>query len=132
VFVLVELGVGPAASPLVAIGPTVALFSLLVAGYLLPDVRLGWRDVWPGALASGVLFVAGELAIGWVLGRRSPGSAYGAAGALAVVLLWVYLSALLLLAGAELTQVLVRRRGRTVEPRPGAVRVGPEPPASAG
>jgi membrane protein len=100
----------------------------------VPDVRLRWRDVAPGAVVTAMLFTAGKFAIGAYLGRATVGSAYGAAGSLAIVLLWVYYSAQILLLGAELTQVWVRRRGRWIEPTPNAdsTRAAPgESPAPA-
>ena len=83
----------------------------------LPDVRLHARDVAPGAVVTALLFAAGKFAIGFYLGRAAVGSAYGAAGSLAIVLLWVYYSAQILLLGAEFTQVWARRHGAWVEPK---------------
>ncbi len=79
---------------------------------VLPDVELGWRDVMIGAVATALLFVIGKTVLGLYLGRSEPGSAFGAAGALAAILVWIYYSALILLLGAEFTQVWTRRRGR--------------------
>ena len=56
---------------------------------ILPDVRIAWRDVWVGAVATAVLFSAGKILIGLYLGRSSVGSAFGAAGSLVVVLVWI-------------------------------------------
>ena len=67
---------------------------------VLPDARIGWRDVLVGALATALLFVLGKYGITLYLGRSDPGSAYGAAGSLAVILVWIYLSAMILLLGA--------------------------------
>jgi membrane protein len=61
--------------------------------------------------------------IGLYLGKSNPGQAYGAAGSLAVLLLWIYYSSLILLFGAEFTQTWAERRGEGLEPEPGAVRV---------
>lgn len=83
---------------------------------VLPDVKLGWRDVITGAAFTALLFVAGKTAIGWYLGRESTASPYGTAGALALVLLWVYYSAIILLFGAEFTQVRADRQGKQIEP----------------
>lgn len=79
---------------------------------VLPDVDLGWRDVTVGAVATALLFVVGKSLLGFYLGRSEPGSAFGAAGALAAILVWIYYSAIILLLGAEFTQVWTRRRGR--------------------
>jgi membrane protein len=96
---------------------TTVLFALIYK--VLPDVKLRWRDVWTEALLTATLFSAGRLLIGLYLGRSSVSSAYGAAGSLAIVLLWVYYSSQILLLGAELAQVRARRRGQRVPPKPG-------------
>jgi membrane protein len=75
----------------------------------LPDVSLRWRDVWFGAAVTAVLFTLGKFLIGLYLGRASIGSAYGAAGSVVVLMVWVYYSSLILFFGAELTQVRARR-----------------------
>jgi membrane protein len=98
-----------------------ALFAAMFK--VLPDARVAWRDVWVGALVTAVLFVAAKLLFGVFLSMSDPGSAFGAAGSLAVLLIWVYFSAMILFLGAEFTQVQARRRGRRIEPAPGAVRV---------
>lgn len=87
----------------------------------LPDVRLAWRDVLIGAAVTTALFTAGKNLAALYFGTKSAVSAYGAAGSFVVVLLWLYYSAIVLLYGAELTQVLVSREGgRGATPRRGA------------
>lgn len=105
-------------------GVSLAVVTLLFAAIfkVLPDGRVAWRDVWAGAAATAGLFVLGQLLMSFYLGHSDPGSAYGAAGSLAVLLVWVYYSALILLLGAEFTQTLTRSRGRRVRPAHGAVR----------
>ncbi len=93
---------------------------------ILPDVRLGWRDMWMGAFVAAALFALGQYAISFYLSRTAPGSAYGAAGSLVLVLMWVYYSSLILLFGAAFTRVAVRERGDVVRPRNIAVRVRTE------
>jgi membrane protein len=90
---------------------------------VLPDAEIAWKDVWVGAFTTALLFTLGKFAIGFQLGRIDPGTAYGAAGSLAVVLLWVYYSAMVLLAGAAFTFIWARWRGRPLVPQPGAVKV---------
>jgi membrane protein len=104
--------------------------SLAVVGILfaaifkiLPDARIAWRDVWIGALFTTILFVAGKFLIGLYLSRADPGSTFGAAGALAVILIWIYYSAMIVFLGAEFAQVWSSERGRGIEPEEGAVRV---------
>lgn len=88
------------------------LFALIFK--YLPDARTAWRDVWIGAAFTSVLFGAGKFGIGFYLGRSHVGSAYGAAGAVLVLLLWVYYSAQILFFGAEFTQVYATSRGRGI------------------
>lgn len=90
---------------------------------VVPDAEIAWKDVWVGAAVTALLFVLGKLAIGMYLGRSNPGEAYGAAGALAVLLLWIYYAGLILLFGAEFTQRWTESRGRSIRPEKGAVRV---------
>lgn len=85
------------------------LFALIYK--LLPDLRLEWRDVIPGALFTSFLFSAGKILIGMYLGRASIGSTYGAAGSLVVLLLWVYYSAQIFFLGAEFTQAYAQTFG---------------------
>lgn len=89
----------------------------------LPDAEVQWRDVWVGALVTSVLFVVGKFVIGFYLGRSAPGDAYGAAGALAVILVWVYYAGMIVLFGAEFTQAWAERRGAKINPEKGAVHV---------
>ena len=75
---------------------------------VLPDIDLAWRNVALGGVITAALFVIGEFALGYYLGKSEPGSSYGAAGALAAILVWVYYSAMIVLLGAEFTQVWTR------------------------
>src|SRR5919202_851059 len=86
----------------------------------VPDAEIGWRDVWLGGFITGVLFTLGKTAIGVYLGRASVGSAYGAAGSMVVLLVWVYYSALIMFFGAEFTHAWATRHGG-VPPQPHAV-----------
>jgi membrane protein len=76
---------------------------------VLPEARIAWPDVWMGAAMTALLFTIGKFAIGLYLGKSNVASAYGAAGSLVVVLVWVYYSAQILLFGAEFTQVYANR-----------------------
>ncbi|MGE0866529.1 MAG: YihY/virulence factor BrkB family protein [Vicinamibacterales bacterium] len=99
---------------LVSLVVTTGLFAMLFR--FLPDVRLHWRDVTTGALVTAVLFAIGQQLIGLYLGQSSMASAYGAAGSMMVLLLWVYYSCQILLFGAEFTRIYAKSRG--VRPRP--------------
>jgi membrane protein len=77
---------------------------------LLPDVTIAWRNVWLGAAVTALLFTAGKSLIGLYLGRSAVASAYGAAGSLVVILIWIYYSAQILFFGAEFTKVYTRGR----------------------
>lgn len=90
---------------------------------ILPDAEVRWRDVWIGALVTSVLFVVGKFAIGFYLGRSSPGDPFGAAGVLAVILVWVYYAGMIVLFGAEFTQAWAIRSGAWIRPEKGATRV---------
>jgi membrane protein len=85
---------------------------------LLPDVRIAWRDVWLGAAFTSLLFTVGKFLIGFYLGRSTIASAYGAAGSLVIIVIWVYYSAQILLFGAEFTKVWTKRRGSGFVPEP--------------
>jgi len=104
---------------------TFAVITLLFAAMfkVLPDAKVEWRDVWVGAIATALLFVIGKTLIGLYIGKSDPGSAFGAAGSLAVLLVWIYYAAVILLLGAESTQPWMKMHGREIEPEKGAVRV---------
>ena len=78
---------------------------------LLPDAKIAWRDVWVGAGLTSLLFTIGKFLIGMYLGKADVGSAYGAAGSLVILLVWVYYSSQILLFGAEFTSVYANRYG---------------------
>jgi membrane protein len=94
---------------LISIIVIAVLFGLIFK--VLPDVDIRWSDVGIGALATAVMFVLGQAAIGIYIGKTGVASAYGAAGALLAILVWIYYSALILLLGAEFTKIHARRHG---------------------
>jgi len=77
----------------------------------LPDCRIAWRDVWLGAGASAILFVAGQTLLAWYIGRTAIASSYGAFGGIVVFLVWSFYSAQILLLGAEFTHVYATKFG---------------------
>ncbi len=89
---------------------------------LLPDVKLEWKHVWIGGAVTAGLFTIGKFLIGLYIGNSSTASAYGAAGSVVVLLVWVYYSAQIFLFGAEFTQVYARRHCKTkVVPQDNAI-----------
>lgn len=90
---------------------------------VLPDVVLSLRDVLLGGLVTALLFTLGRSLIAIYLANAATASAYGAAGSLALLLLWVNYSSLILLFGASFTRAQFEARGNTIQPRNGAVRV---------
>lgn len=103
------------------------LFALLYR--TMPDVHLPWRELWVGALVTALLFVPGKYGISFYLSHTSVASAYGAAGSLVIILLWIYYSFLILFFGAEITQAYARAAGHEMRAEPGA-RDLPEGPAA--
>jgi len=89
------------------------LISVLFAAIykVLPDVALSWHDVLVGAVITALLFTVGKFLIGLYLGHSAVASSYGAAGALIIVLLWIYYSVQIFLLGAEFTKIYASRRG---------------------
>jgi membrane protein len=118
--------------------------SLLVITFLfaamfkvLPDAKVSWRDVSVGAFATALLFVLGKFLITLYIGRSNPGEVFGAAAALALLLVWIYYSSMIVFLGAEFTQVWAQRYGKGIQPETGAMRViqetreirAPQPPS---
>jgi membrane protein len=92
---------------------SILLISFLFAAIykVLPDRDLQWRDVAVGAVATAILFTIGKSLISWYIGSSAVASSFGAAGALIVLLLWVYYSAQIFLLGAEFTKIYANTRG---------------------
>jgi membrane protein len=118
-----------ATNVLVSLGVQTLLFAMVYK--VLPDVRLGWRDVWVGALVTAGFFTIGKQLIGLYLGTSSVASSYGAAGSVVVLLVWVYYSAQIVLLGAEFTRYYVERFRGAPPPMKHAVK-DPAPEAVGG
>lgn len=88
----------------------------------LPDAKIRWKSVWIGSAVTALLFVIGKLALSMYFSKADPGSAYGAAGSVIVILLWVSYSCLILFFGAEFTQVYARKFIQDIQPSKHAVR----------
>ncbi len=101
----------------------VGLLFAMIYKYL-PDAKITWTNVWIGAAVTAALFTTGKYVISLYLGQTAMGSAFGAAGSFAVLLIWIYYSALICFFGAEFTQVYARRNGRGIQPKESARRVG--------
>ncbi len=102
----------------ISLGVITILFAMIFKA--LPDVSIAWRDVSVGAFLTAVLFNVGKFLFGFYLGRSGVASAYGAAGALVIVLLWVYYSTQILLFGAQFTRIYANRYGLHARPASGA------------
>jgi membrane protein len=114
----------------VSFGVITLLFAMIYK--IVPDVIITWGDVWIGAAATALLYTIGKYLIGVYLGTSSTASAYGAAGSLVVILIWVYYSAQILFLGAEFTKVYARRYGSRIVPTAIAVPVTEEARAQQG
>ncbi|MES2466395.1 MAG: YihY/virulence factor BrkB family protein [Verrucomicrobiota bacterium] len=94
---------------LLSLGVVTVLFAAMFK--FLPKTQIEWRDVWVGAGVTAALFTLGKFGLEQYLARSNPASSYGAAGALAILLIWVYYSAQIFFFGAEFTEVYARRLG---------------------
>ena len=93
----------------VSVAIITVLFAIIYK--FMPRVAIRWRDVWIGALVTSLLFSFGKFLIGLYIGKSGVESSYGAAGALVVLLVWVYYSAQIFLLGAEFTKVYAESHG---------------------
>ena len=109
----------------VNLGLTLVVISVLFAiiFMFLPDVKIKWRDVRSGAIFTALLFMLGQYLIGLYIQYTAQGSAYGAAGTVIIVLVWIYYTAAILYIGAEFTQVYAEAIGSRIEPAEYAVYV---------
>jgi len=98
----------------VSLGIITVLFSMIFK--FLPDVKVAWRNVWPGGFITAVLFNAGKFFFSLYIGHSSTISIYGAMGSLVIILLWVYYAALILFFGAAFTRIYAQRSHRSPEP----------------
>lgn len=114
----------------ISFGIFMLLFALIFK--TIPDIEIAWRDVLIGAAITALLFKIGEYALGFYFDRSDPTSAFGAAGSIILLLLWVYYSAQIIFLGAEFTEVYARRLGSGVRPKEGAVAITREARAQQG
>lgn len=95
------------------------LFALIYK--YLPDATIRWKDVWVGAIVTALLFALGKFLISFYISTSDPGSAYGAAGSIIVILIWIYYSSLIIFFGSELAQQYADKFGQHIRPKPHAV-----------
>jgi membrane protein len=118
---------------LLSYGLSLGLVAFVLAAIfkILPDVKITWRDVWVGALVTSVLFHLGKFGISLYIGKASVASTFGAAGSLAVLLVWVYYSSQIVLFGAEFTRAYANEYGTRVVADDNAIPVPETPLARA-
>ena len=115
---------------IISFGVFMLLFALIFK--TIPDIKIAWRDVLVGAAITALLFKIGEYALGFYFERSDPTSAFGAAGSIILLLLWIYYSAQIIFLGAEFTEVYARRIGSGVQPKADAVPLTREARAQQG
>tara|TARA_R110002167_G_scaffold49412_15_gene144746 strand:- start:1254 stop:2180 length:927 start_codon:yes stop_codon:yes gene_type:complete len=98
----------------ISIGITTVLFALIFK--YLPDAHIRWKTVWIGAILTASLFAFGKFLLAYYFGEADPGSTYGAAGTIVLILLWVSYSCLILFFGAEFTWVFAKKYGLDIIP----------------
>lgn len=111
---------------------TVITFLFAMIFKFLPEIQIAWKDVWLGAAVTSALFTLGKFLIGLYLGRSEVGTNFGAAGSLAILLIWIYYSAQIMFFGAEFTQVYANRYGSRIVPDPGMVKITEQERAQKG
>ena len=114
----------------ISLGLVTTLFAMIFK--VLPDAQIRWRHVWFGALITALLFEIGKTGLSWYLGREGTANAYGAAGSIVLLLLWVYYTSGILFFGAEFTQVYAEADDCVTEPSANAMRVTPDDRAQQG
>ncbi len=105
---------------IITIGVVALLFALIFK--FLPHAKVKWKSVWVGAFLTSVLFDLGKYALAFYFGQTEPGSTYGAAGSIILILLWVSYASLIMFFGAQITYVFAKRYGGGVQPTDAAVR----------
>jgi len=122
--------VGNTVNFIVSFGVVTLLFAMIFK--YLPDVKIPWGKVWIGAIVTALLFTLGKFLLGLYLGKQSTASAYGAAGSVIVILMWVYYASVILFSGPEFTQVYAKQTGAKIVPSKHAVPVTEDERAEQG
>jgi membrane protein len=107
---------------LVHLGANFIVSLLLFAAMFkwMPDIKVPWRSIWLGAAVTAVMFIIGNVLLTVYFSQADVGSSFGAAGSLALILLWTYYTGIILLLGAEFTRAIAITKEEKVEPEPGA------------
>jgi len=101
----------------------VVMFLFAVMFKILPDAKIQWKHLWLGSFLTALLFLLGKTAIGYYLSKTNPGSAYGAAGSIVLILLWVSYSSMIFFYGAEFVRAYADFVSGKVPPTDVAVKV---------
>jgi len=108
------------ADVVISLGVVTLLFALIFK--YLPHAKIKWKSVWVGAILTSILFALGQYALGFYFSKAEPGSTYGAAGSIILILLWTSYASLILFFGAEVSYIFAKRYGPGVRPTKAAVR----------
>ena len=103
----------------ITLGITTILFAFIFK--VLPDIRIKWKDIWPGAIATAILFMIGKFLISIYISKSNIGNTYGAAGSLVILIVWIYYSSIILYFGAEFTKAYALQKGVHIVPTEYAV-----------
>jgi len=104
---------------IVTLGVVTALFAIIFK--VLPDIRIKWKAIWPGAIATAILFMIGKFLISVYISKSNIGSTYGTAGSLVILIVWIYYSSIILYFGAEFTKAYAFQKGVHIVPTEYAV-----------
>jgi membrane protein len=103
----------------ITLGVITALFAIIFK--VLPDVKIKWKAIWPGAIATAILFMIGKFLISLYISKSNIGSTYGTAGSLVILIVWIYYSSMILYFGAEFTKAYALQKGVHIIPSQYAV-----------
>jgi membrane protein len=109
---------------IISFGVITVLFALMFK--ILPDAQIRWRDVWIGAMVTALLFILGKFLMGIYFAKAEPGSTYGAAGSIILIMLWVSYSCMIVFFGAEFTKQYTTHFGGELKPKRGAELILPD------
>jgi membrane protein len=99
---------------ILTLGITTILFAIIFK--VLPDIRIKWKAIWPGAIATAILFMIGKFLISVYISKSNVGSTYGTAGSMVILILWIYYSSIILYFGAEFTKSFALEKGVHIVP----------------